>query len=301
MSKISYYDLIARIDKVAQTVEGLGYVEEATYLDVVANTLEREAGLQEVFKRGMSALRGLNSTIPAAVKKDLEGLNFSGVVRELIKKVTGGKDFLTKEIFEQLMAAAGANYGIYPDRKDPNDNSRNAGAVSKTIAVILLTIIANAVGKDISSVSYDDYKGLQAELSKEVATNTPDQNVILSKESLNASDLQAIRDSINTREVDDLVRILKKNGARLTYVDPSSSPSGVGGLSVFIGMPEDVKNLLVKENSANKNALINMTAEALFKIFAADKGSVDALVSANIKQGAYFGVLKNTLKNFYSL
>ena len=167
MDHMLYSEIVASIDSVAQRVQDKGLLKEATSLDMIANTLEKEAGLTDAVKKGMGALKNMGNLIPADLKSKLQGKSLPEILKGITNKLTGGKDILNKELFDQIMSAAGAAHGIYPDH-----SGREAGAIKDTLAKVFVGVLAAILGKDAKDLTFEDYKKVASSLESMIMTQT---------------------------------------------------------------------------------------------------------------------------------
>lgn len=153
MNHIEYYELSERLDKIASSLEDQGLMKDAEYLDIIANTLEKEAGLKDGFKKAIKGVKDLASKLPGANKimDSFKGKSVPQVLGHLIKSV----GTISEEEFEMIKNVA----------LGPRYNSRQAAVGKKIImGAVLLTMLAGIGNKALADMSFEDYK--KAEQSK---------------------------------------------------------------------------------------------------------------------------------------
>jgi hypothetical protein len=299
MDQMLYSEIIASIDDVAQIAEDKGLIREASDLDIIANTLEKEAGLTDLVKKGWEALKKNISKIPEGLKKKLKGKTLPSVVQELNKELGADpKQGLNESQFENLMKGA----FMFGNRSAEEMLDKEAGALSKTLGAALLAIMAGAAGKaDAKDLTFEEYKRVQDSLYQEYQQNQ--QNLqdqyrrnnqalrsVATKGSAGEAQIQTARDSVENAEIAQLAKILKGNGAKLEFIEVSSSNSAGGasksGLAANYGIPADLKAFFVSEyggSDKTKKKLVNDLLQAYDQIFLNDVASMEAIIKAGVQ------------------
>jgi hypothetical protein len=109
IEKLSY-DLVYKIDKIADKIELLGLVKEAYLLDIIANTIQKEANLTNYFKNIITYIASNPRTIDDIVRRIRHGIekwpiyNYNekkGVVKSLKEALISlGKEYSIKDLLD---------------------------------------------------------------------------------------------------------------------------------------------------------------------------------------------------------
>ena len=141
----------AMLDKVADSLEAKGYTKEAEELDVIANTIEKEAGVLDAFRKGLRSV--------AEVAKKIPGV---AVVFNKLKSMTPANVF--KFMKDKLGKITGEDFDKYISYLlDPTYTSRSASD-DVAFGAAFIALLAGMRGKAIDQFEFNEFIKMQDEI-----------------------------------------------------------------------------------------------------------------------------------------